>query len=352
MGLIPINLHLQKLSSKSQLHAHSLLPNHILCSFIEAKPNITSPHHPLLLDSLIKQQCKLIKGHIVDMDNQFNEVFPLFDSLNSEFSPGNRIIDIFASCFSFHTFSKCNDKDLNKHIQQLDDLAIEASGIPFIALIVSDVSIKNNITTSILHIHIHNKPIIKILHHAVNVTNTEAELFAIRCGINQATCYNEISKITVVTDSIHTARKIFDSSLHPFQKQLTAILKELQMFFSLHQENSIKFWECPGCCNWSFHKTVNAKSKLFHPTPLFPSKLSWDFSKKQECNDLVNRWKMTFQVLDSKGKHFLDLVDGDENTLEPSYIKGSSWLKYFGHSNTLCARASRAITNHAPIGEY
>ena len=61
---------------------------------------------------------------------------------------------------------------------------------------------------------------------------------------------------------------------------------------------------------------------------------------------------MTFQVLDSKGKHFLDLVDGDENTLEPSYIKGSSWLKYFGHSNTLCARASRAITNHAPIGEY
>jgi len=61
---------------------------------------------------------------------------------------------------------------------------------------------------------------------------------------------------------------------------------------------------------------------------------------------------MTFQASDSKGKHFLDLVDGDENTLELSYIKGSSWLKYFGHSNILCARASRAITNHIPIGEY
>jgi len=32
--------------------------------------------------------------------------------------------------------------------------------------------------------------------------------------------------------------------------------------------------------------------------------------------------------------------------------KGSTWLQYFGHSNTLCARAVRAITNHAPIGEY
>ena len=59
-----------------------------------------------------------------------------------------------------------------------------------------------------------------------------------------------------------------------------------------------------------------------------------------------------FQASDSKGKHFLDLVDGDDNPIEPSYTRGGSWLKFFGHSNSLCARASRAITNHAPIGEY
>ena len=61
---------------------------------------------------------------------------------------------------------------------------------------------------------------------------------------------------------------------------------------------------------------------------------------------------MIFQASHSKGKHFLNLVDGNENTLELSYIKGSLWLKYFGHSNTLYARASRAITNHTPIGKY
>jgi len=53
-----------------------------------------------------------------------------------------------------------------------------------------------------------------------------------------------------------------------------------------------------------------------------------------------------------KGKHFLDLVNNDNNTIEPSYIKEGSWLKYFGHSNSLCTRASRAITNHALIDEY
>ena len=161
------------------------------------------------------------------MDNQFNEVFPLFDPLNHEFSPENRIIDIFASHFSFHTFSKCNDKDLNKCIQQFDDLAIEASGIPSIALIVSDVSIKNNVATSISHIHIYNKPITKMLHHAVNVTSTEAELFAIKCSINQPIHYNKISKIIVVTGYIHAARKIFNSLLHLFQQQLAVVLKEL-----------------------------------------------------------------------------------------------------------------------------
>jgi len=61
---------------------------------------------------------------------------------------------------------------------------------------------------------------------------------------------------------------------------------------------------------------------------------------------------MTFQASDLKGKHFLDLVDGDNNPLEPSYIKGGPWLQNFGHSNSLCARASRAIINHVPIGEY
>ena len=61
---------------------------------------------------------------------------------------------------------------------------------------------------------------------------------------------------------------------------------------------------------------------------------------------------MTFQASNLKGKQFLDLLNNDNNIIEPSYVKGSSWLKIFGHSNFLCMCAIRAITNHAPIGEY
>ena len=61
---------------------------------------------------------------------------------------------------------------------------------------------------------------------------------------------------------------------------------------------------------------------------------------------------MTFQALDGKGRHFLNLVDHNSKDIEPSYIKGGPWLQSFGHSNLLCTQATRAITNHAPIGEY
>ena len=75
--------------------------------------------------------------------------------------------------------------------------------------------------------HIYNKPITKILHHAVSVISTEAKLFAIRCGINQATSHNVVSKIIVVTNSIHATKKIFDLMSHSYQIHALSILKEL-----------------------------------------------------------------------------------------------------------------------------
>ena len=231
-------------------------------------------------------------------------------------------------------------------------MVIELSSSPSTTIVVTNASIKNNTATSISYMHTHNHSITKTVHHAVHIMSSKAELFAIRCGINQALNQDGISKIIVITDSIHVAKKIFDLSLHPLQIHSVAILTKLRQFFLWHHNNSIKFWECPSCLNWSLHKVVNKESKALNPVLLFPSKTSWDFSKKSECNNILNIWKMTFQASDLKGKQFLDLLDKDNNIIEPSYTKGGSWLKIFGHSNSLCAHALQAIANHAPIGEY
>ena len=51
-------------------------------------------------------------------------------------------------------------------------------------IVVSNTSIKNNVTTSILHIYLYNNGIKKTIHHAVSILLTKAELFAIKYGIN------------------------------------------------------------------------------------------------------------------------------------------------------------------------
>ena len=63
-------------------------------------------------------------------------------------------------------------------------MILESSSSSSITIIASDTSIKNNVTTSIAHIHTYNKSLTKMIYHAVLVTSTEAKLFAIRCSID------------------------------------------------------------------------------------------------------------------------------------------------------------------------
>ena len=153
-------------------------------------------------------------------------------------------------------------------------------------------------------------------------------------------------------DSIHAARKIFNSKSHPFQSHTAAILSKLWDFFNSNRDNSIEFWKCPSRLKWRFHHNVDKDTKSFCLISTYPCKILWDFCKKIDSEDIINQWKMTFQASDGKDKQFLDLLDDDFNLIEPSYTKGGPWLQVFGHSNSLCAHAMRAITNHAPIGEY
>jgi len=214
--LISIHLHLQKLSGRLQLRAYSLSYNHTLRLLFESRLSVSNIPHWLSLNILTNNQHLKIKGSIVNMDNRFNEVFPLFDPFNKEFFPGFCLINIFSNHFSFYLLPKQGYTNLKPHIHSLNDITIKSFLDLTIALVVSDASIRNQIATSISHIHIHNRPIIKMLHHAVNITFMKAELFTIRCGINQATNLIGINKIIVITDFIHFVKKILDYSSYFF----------------------------------------------------------------------------------------------------------------------------------------
>ena len=113
------------------------------------------------------------------------------------------------------------------HTYKLKRCILQALADLKTAIVVSDTSIKNQVTTSIAHIHFFNNPIIKTHHYTINIIFTEAELFVIKCGINQATQMANINYIIVIMDLLHTTQRIFDSSIHPYQIQLAIISREL-----------------------------------------------------------------------------------------------------------------------------
>jgi len=68
------------------------------------------------------------------MANRSNKCFPSFVSLDSEFSPGLRVIDNFSDCISFNVHDK--EKDDKSHALQLDTIVLEFFSSPSIAIIV------------------------------------------------------------------------------------------------------------------------------------------------------------------------------------------------------------------------
>jgi len=185
------------------------------------------------------------------------ESFLSFDPLNHKFPSGFRLINNFSSSFSFH-YAICKVKRPIFANVLMD---------PTFVIVVSNTSIKNNITTSISHVYLYNNGIKKTIYHAVSVSLTKTELFAIRCGINQAV---QISKVSHI---IFMVEKNFDSKIHFYQLQLIVIAQDLRVFSNKYAQNSIDFWNCPSNTKWSHYILVDKETKKFNLTPILSCKV-------------------------------------------------------------------------------
>ena len=60
----------------------------------------------------------------MDANNRLNRVFPSFNPFSTKFSPGDRIIDMFPSCFSFHSTNRKIKESKKAYICKLDELTL------------------------------------------------------------------------------------------------------------------------------------------------------------------------------------------------------------------------------------
>ena len=133
---------------------------------------------------MISKQQIALKSFIVNTNNHLNGVSTSFNSLNEEFHLGKRLVDTFPNHFFFHKANRSSNNSKNHYCNLLNNIVLNALLNLSTVIIVSDTSIKNNVTMSITHIHLFNSPLKKTLHHAINVTSMEAKLFTIRYEIN------------------------------------------------------------------------------------------------------------------------------------------------------------------------
>ena len=108
----------------------------------------------------------------------------------------------------------------------------------------SDIGVKNNITILVLHIRRKHEIIKKTIYCVINIMSTEAELFTMRCDISQVSQIQGIMYIIIVINNILATKRIFDTSLHPYQIHFITISSNLKKFFNNNLSNMISFWNC------------------------------------------------------------------------------------------------------------
>jgi len=121
----------------------------------------------------------------------------------------------------------------------------------------------------------------------MNVTPVEAKLMAIHIGLSFALDSHDNCNITVITNSLVVARKIMESHVNSLQVVVAPLALKIKVFLSKNNYNTIQFWHCPNKAKWPRHQLIDRQAKESHDLSIFPSKNSYLFSRKKECDDIL-----------------------------------------------------------------
>jgi len=128
---------------------------------------------------------------------------------------------------------------------------------------------------------------------AGRTTAPDAKLFTIRLGIAKATSM-AIERIILITDSLGSARRAVDPSMHPGQAHSLAICSVLKLFFSQGHGYRINFWDCLSKAEWSLHQLVhNDVTNTRVAAGLHPA-TSIDFLHSKSIISCLDTWKTSF----------------------------------------------------------
>ncbi|CAA7263227.1 unnamed protein product [Cyclocybe aegerita] len=267
-----------------------------------------------------------VKSTVMEVDECFHTLTESFEPFAPEARPGDRR-------------------------PYLDELIAKARADPLTVLAATDGSVPQSNqyqATSAAIIYKGHRELERTCYVSGRVTAPDAELNAISCAVRLAVKQANCQHIMVFTDSMGSAHRAVDPSVHSGQAFSLSVCRALQEWFEADDLRRITFVYVPSAWRWDIHGEAHRYiTELKVRVGRRKTDNSIDTLRSQAAHSVLDSWGSTFQDPTYEGSEFLELTN-----LQPSYLNGGPWLSTFGHSITEFARVCQCITGHAPIGAY
>lgn len=273
--------------------------------------------------------------------------------------PGLHLLDKFSEQINFMEYGITRSEGVTaNYMQQLDASLTQAMRDPECVYTAMDTSLplegKFQAISGALVCCGHEQ-LAQITWVSGQTTAPDAELFAISLGVLRCLREENVSRISVYTDSIASARKALDPSVHSEQSVSLAVCKGLDTWLSGDPECKVYFTAVPSKEKWPFYTIFHDMVTNF-PQVAYSSKpacVMLDHVQKDKVEKALDEWRQLFSKLSYRGHHFLPLTK-DRKVISPTYFNLGPWLS--GEENLedpkLFAHFCRCILGHAPINEY
>ncbi|KDR65182.1 hypothetical protein GALMADRAFT_148900 [Galerina marginata CBS 339.88] len=186
-------------------------------------------------------------------------------------------------------------------------------------------------------------------------TAPDAEQSAI-CRAIEGAVKHPCRHIAIFTDSIASAKRALDTSLHLSQSHSLRACKVLETWLEDDPLRWISFHYVPTKLKWRYqHMAHDYAATAYHRPVDFGSWVTFDRLRSESDSRIALRWAQSVANRPQHlGRDFLQLttLGKKPKPILPSTRKGGPYIRESGADAASFACMCRCILNHAPIGSY
>ncbi|CAA7267356.1 unnamed protein product [Cyclocybe aegerita] len=250
-GLIPVHLMLKKLATCAVYCIATLSDTHPLRSMMGKRLLKRAEPHARSAALMTPAMQGKVKSTVMEVDEHIHALTESFEPFAPEACPGDRLLDRYADRLCFDE----RDPTQDRH-PYLDGLIANTRADPLTVLAATDGSVpqSNQYQAASAAIIYKGHCELKRTHYVSGrVTTPDAELNAILCAVRLAVKQANCQHIMVFTDSMGSAHRAVDPSIHSGQAFSLSVCCALQEWFQVDDLHHITFVYVPSALWWDIH---------------------------------------------------------------------------------------------------